>query len=98
MAISTRMTPSRHRNSPHSPADWVLLSSLYPSHRRRQPTADIDVLRQIRAVRLLLRLHDDDLRAGFELVLVAGGDRLDHGRSEERRVGKDCRSRGSWLP
>src|SRR5689334_25060936 len=97
------------------------------SHRRREAAADVEVLGDDRAVSLLLRLHDDDLRAGLELVLVAGSDRLDHGlgaddhlllallvldgerlavlagdlgahigvghrRSEERRVGKECRS------
>src|SRR5262249_44957372 len=36
------------------------------SERRREPAADIDVLRHDRAVRLFLRLHDDDLRTGLE--------------------------------
>src|SRR5262249_14738508 len=49
------------------------------SHRGLEAAADIDVLGHDRAVRLLLRLHDDDLRARLELVLVARRDRRDNG-------------------
>src|SRR6476469_6681528 len=45
------------------------------SHCRRQTAADIERLGKNRAVRLLVRRHDDDLSTWFEFILVAGRDR-----------------------
>ena len=38
-----------------------------------------------------VRIHYEEVGSGFPLMLIPGG-----GRSEERRVGKECRSR--WSP
>src|ERR1039457_3411332 len=62
----------------HSAPNIIRAIMTVSLHRWRAGAADIERLRHHRAIRLLFRRHDDDRRAGFELVFVSGRDRGDH--------------------
>src|SRR5688572_32964688 len=59
------------------------------------PLVSADWLKRHRADSGLVILHPDRTRAGFEAGHIPGA-RFVPTRSEERRVGKECRSR--WSP
>src|SRR5262249_3822254 len=69
-AMATNATAAAMRT-----ADRVM--GVFPSHRRGDAAPDVDRGRLQRAVRLLGRAEDDDVRAGLELGLLA------------RRIGDD---------
>src|SRR5689334_9763339 len=85
-----------------SPAEWVFARLMYPSigwggsWKNGGTSWTIDYPRGDRHIAALVRrLSVIDARSVEQPVDLDDGDDVFYWRSEERRVGKECRSRGS---
>src|SRR3712207_3608520 len=99
-AVALRPAPDAEGRMPAPPTragmpDLYAYARLLADEKRRSPGRDVMSILLAQVDEDGGQVSDEEFENMFWLLAVAGNETLRNGRSEERRVGKECRSRWS---